>query len=106
MDFALLYEANLSRQAYLYNKYDRFDIDDWDDSKCRTDLRFGKQDLDLLGTHLQIPDVIVCSQRSVCEGMEGLCLLLKTLAFPCRYKDMVPCFDEILPNIALSLMRC
>ena len=77
VDFALLYEANLSRPAYPYNKFDSFDIDAWDDSECRTDLRFGKQDLDLLRTYLQIPDEIVCSQRSVCEGMEGLCILLK-----------------------------
>ena len=79
VDFALLNEANLSRPAYLYNKFDRFDIDACDDSECRTDLRFGKQDLDLLRTYLQIPDEIVCSQRSVCEGMEGLCILLKRL---------------------------
>ena len=30
VDFALLYEANLSRPAYPYNKFDRFDIDAWD----------------------------------------------------------------------------
>ena len=94
VDFALLYEANLSRPAYPYNKFDRFDIDAWDDSECRTDLRFGKQDLDLLRTYLQIPDEIVCSQRSVCEGMEGLCILLKRLAYPCRYTDMVPRFGR------------
>ena len=38
VDFALLYEANLSRLAYPYNKFDRFEIDTWDDSECRTDL--------------------------------------------------------------------
>ena len=82
VDFALLNEANLSRPAYPYNKFDRFDIDAWDDSECQTDLRFGKQDLDLLRTYLQIPDEIVCSQRSVCEGMGELCILLKRLAYP------------------------
>ena len=89
MDFALLYEANLSRLAYPYNKCDRFEIDTWDDSEYRTDLRFGKQDHDLLRMYLQIPDEIVWS---VCEGMEGLCILLKRLAYPCRYTDMVPRF--------------
>ena len=47
VDFALLYEANLSRPACPCNKFDGFEIDTWDDSECRTDLRFGKQDLDL-----------------------------------------------------------
>ena len=94
VDFALLFEANLSRPVYPYNKFDHFEIDTWDDSECRTDLRFGKQDLDLLRTYLQIPDEIVCSQRSVCEGMEGLCILLKRLAYPSRYTDMVPRFGR------------
>ena len=43
MEFALLYEANLSRPAYPYYKFDRFEIDSWDDSECRTELRFGRQ---------------------------------------------------------------
>ena len=94
MEFALLYETNLSRPAYPYYKFDRFEIDSWDDSECRTELRFGRQDLDLLLMHLQIPDEIVCSQRSVCKGMDGLCILLKRLAYPCRYTDMVPRFGR------------
>ena len=57
-------------------------------------MRFGKQDLDLLRRNLQIPDEIVCSQRSVCDGMEAMCILLKRLANPCRYTDMVPRFGR------------
>ena len=72
----------------------RFDIDAWDESECRTELRFGKQDLDLLRRNLQIPDEIVCSQRSVCDGMEAMCILLKRLAYPCRYTDMVRRFGR------------
>ena len=51
VEFALLYDANLSRPAYPYYKFDRFDIDSWDDSEGQTELRFGKQDLELLLTH-------------------------------------------------------
>lgn len=51
-------------------------------------------DLDLLRENLHIPDEIVCCQRSVCEGMEGMCILLKRLAYPCRYTDMVPRFGR------------
>ena len=67
-------------------------IDAWDESECRTELSIGKQDLDLLRRNLQIPDEIVCSQRSVCDGMEAMCILLKRLAYPCRYTDMMPRF--------------
>ena len=67
-------------------------IDAWDESECGTELRFGKQDLDFLRRNLQIPDEIVFSQRSVCDGMEAMCILLKKFAYPCRYTDMVPRF--------------
>lgn len=48
----------------------------------------------MLRKNLQIPDEIVCCQRSVCEGMEGMCILLKRLAYPCRYTDMAPRFGR------------
>ena len=69
-------------------------IDVWDESECRTELRFGKQDLDLLRRNLQIPDEIVCSQRSVFDGMEAMCILLKRIAYLCQYTDMVPRFGR------------
>ena len=52
-------------------------------------MRFEKTDLEELLNALRFPDKFVCSQRTVCSGMEGLCILLKRLAFPCRYTDMV-----------------
>ena len=94
VEFACLYDANSSRLTFPYYKFERFDIDAWDESECWTELRFGRQDLDVLREKLQIPDEIVCSQRSVCEGMEGMCILLKRLAYPCRYTDMVPRFGR------------
>ena len=94
VEFALLYDESSSRLTFPYSKFERFDIDAWDESECRTELRFGKQDLDLLRRNLQIPDEIVCSQRSVCDGMEAMCILLKRLAYPCRYTDMVPRFGR------------
>ena len=83
VEFAVLYDANLSKPVFPYSKFDRFSLDNWEDSECWTELRFGKEDLDLLLLNLQIPDEIVCSQRSVCDGMEGMCILLKRLAYPC-----------------------
>ena len=43
---------------------------------------------------LQVPDQIVCKQRSICNGMEGLCILLKRLAYPCRYTGMAHRFGR------------
>ena len=56
------YDESSSRLTFPYSKFERFDIDAWEESECRTELRFGKQDLDLLRRNLQIPGEIVCSQ--------------------------------------------
>lgn len=88
-EFAILYEENFSRSLFPYWKFERFDLSDWDDSECNIELRFGKAELPLLLDALDFPDRFVCTQRTVCSAMEGLCVLLKRLAFPCRYTDMV-----------------
>ena len=91
LEFPSLYDANASKPLLPYSKFVRFDIDTWNESECRTELRFCKEELDLLCRTLQIPNEITCSQRS---GMEAMCILLKRLAYPCRYTDMVPRFGR------------
>ena len=105
MEFPCLYDANWPRLTFPYYKFERFDIDAWDESECWTELRFGRQDLDLLRENLQIPDEIVCCQRSVCEGMEGMCILLKRLAYPCRYTDMVSRFGRNPTELCLIFIE-
>ena len=88
---------NSSRLTFPYYKFERFDIDAWDNSECWTELRFGRPDLDLLREKLQIPDEIACSQRSVCDGMEGMCILLKRLVY--HPTDLCLIFNEMLDLI-------
>ena len=88
-EFALLYDANSSRELFPYWKFEKFD-----DTECRTELRFAKADIFSLLEVLRFPDKFVCSQRTVCSKLEGLCILLKRLAFPCRYTDMVSRFGR------------
>lgn len=45
--------------------------------------------------------VFRCGQESVSDGMEGLCMLLKRSAYPCRYTDMVPRFSCPVPVISM-----
>ena len=88
VEFTVLYEENYSREIFPYWKYDKFDLDGWDDAECKVELRFDKSDLAVLLRTLRFPDRFVCSQRTVCSCLEGLCILLKRLSFPCRYSDM------------------
>lgn len=93
-EFVVLYEENFSREIFPYWKYDKFNLDNWDGTECQTELRFAKSHLDSLLHVLGFPDKFVCSQRTLCSGMEGLCILLKRLAFPCRFSDMVARFGR------------
>ena len=88
-EFSVLYEENVSREVFPYWKYDRFSFDDMDETECKVEFRFHKADLELLLYILGFPDKFTCSQGTVCTGIKGLCILLKRLAFPCRYSDMV-----------------
>ena len=93
-DFVYLYDAFSSRPVYPYWKFEKFDENVWSDTECKTELRFAKDDLDLLFECLEIPQKITCQQRTICNGKEGLYILLKRLAYPCRYTDMVPRFGR------------
>ena len=48
-----------------------------------------------------IPDTITRSQRPVCNGLEGLCMLLKRLSYPSRYGDMVHRFAKPVPVLIM-----
>ena len=88
-EFILLFEYNLSKPLFPYWKFELFDLDSWDDhEECKIELRFAKSDLALLKRLLGIPDKITCQQGTTCSGIEGLCIFLKRLAYPCRYPDM------------------
>jgi len=88
MEFVVLNELNTSENLdFPYDAYDRFNLDDMDEAECIAELRFEKRHIVRLEEVLQIPPLMKCNQRSVFTGTEGLCMLLKRLAYPCRYSD-------------------
>ena len=49
---------------------------------------------------MRLPDSYTCERgTAVCDGIEGLCLLLRTLAYPCRYSDLIHRFGRPVPEI-------
>ena len=70
-------------------------------AECKAEFRFKKNVLPSLAEALQIPDTFFCQQRSVCDGMEGLCMALKRFSYPCRYSDMIPCFAKPVPVLSM-----
>ncbi|CAB4014568.1 Hypothetical predicted protein [Paramuricea clavata] len=104
-DFVYLYQTNQSREIFPYWKFDKFDFESWDDTECHKELRFRKSDIPKLLYCLGIPDKIICCQRTSCSGLEGLCILLKRLAYPCRYTDMISRFGRNPTEICLIFNR-
>ena len=87
-EFLLLFDVNKSDNLDLpYKNYESFDLDLLEDDECVSEFRFHKRDIPLLAEALQIPESITCYQRSVCDGVDALCIVLKRLAYLCRYLD-------------------
>ena len=88
-EFSLLHEQFMPKNPnFSYEEYDRFFLYEMNDAECLAEFRFRKHDLQILSEVLQIPDSLRCYQRSVVDGMEGICILLRRLSYPCRYSDI------------------
>ena len=98
----MLYDLNTPKNSvFPYNNYERFELTDMNEAECKAEFRFKKSALPQLVEALRIPQVFKCKQKSVCGGMEGLCMLLRRLAYPCQYSDLIPRFGRPVPEISM-----
>lgn len=101
-EFLILYESYSSENPeFPYSSYPKFDLNLMDESECLAEFRVKKQDIPLLADVLQLPATIRCSQRTTCNRIEGLCMLLKRFSYPCRYSDMIHRFARPVPEISM-----
>ena len=101
-EFDLLYDLFASKNLdFPYDSYAPFDLEELNESESFAEFRFRKRDIRILKEVLQISDMITCSQRSVCDGLEGLCMLLKRLSFPCRHGDLIHRFAKPVPVLSM-----
>ena len=56
--------------------------------------RFKKKDIARLRNCLEIPERYTCSQGTVVDGMEGLLITLRRLAYPNRLTDLTHVFGR------------
>ena len=101
-ELLLLLDSNTSRNPeFLYDNYARFDSDELEQAECKAEFRIEKRDIPLLADALGLPATFRCPQRSSAEGLEGLCLMLKRMSFPCRYRDVIYRFGRPLPVLSM-----
>ncbi|XP_027058559.1 uncharacterized protein LOC113685269 [Pocillopora damicornis] len=78
-----------------------FDLDAMDDTECKAEFRFRKNEISRLAESLDIPETFFCHQGTTAPGIEGLCLLLRRLTYPCRYSDLIPRFGRPIPELSM-----
>lgn len=50
---------------------------------------------------LQLPANYICSQGTIATGIEALMILLRRLAYPNRWSDLVPVFGRTVSELSL-----
>ncbi|CAH3174735.1 unnamed protein product [Porites lobata] len=82
-EFLVLWESYRCKNPdFPYSSYARFDLENVDESECLAEFRVQKQDIPLLANVLQLPMNIHCPQRTICDRIEGLCMLLRRFFLP------------------------
>ena len=101
-EFLLLYDVNRSKNPdFPYQNYENFDLERLDESECLAEFRFRKSDIPVLKQVMGLPDSYTCKQGTVCHAIEGLFLLLRRLAYPCRYSDLIHRFGCPVPELCM-----
>ena len=66
-----------------------------------TDFWIKKNDILRLFECLELSESTACYQKSRCDRIVALCMLLRRLSNPCRCKDMVPLFERNPARLSL-----
>lgn len=66
----------------------KFDFSKLTDVDVRTNFRFERKDLEKLPGLLQMPDYIICANRTKSSSLEALCIFLRRLSYPNRFYDL------------------
>ena len=80
--------------AVTLEKFICIDLNHFDEAQCLTEFHITKNDIYQLANVLQMPMKIMCCQRTISSNIVGICILLKRLAYPCQFTDMVPIFGR------------
>ena len=105
-EFLLLYDLYSPQNLDLpCDLYPHFDLQNLTEDEWLAEFRFSKNDIPRLSQAMRIPDVIIYHQGTICEGTEGLCMLLKRLCYPCRYSDMVHLFTKPVPVLCMITIQ-
>ena len=103
-EFILLYEACMPQNASYRMQnasYGKFSIVNKDPAERKADFRVEKGDIPIFVEALRVPPIFKCANGTISDGTEGLCVVLKRFAYPCRYSDMIPIFGRSVSELSI-----
>ena len=98
----MFYEAYAPQNLpFQHSACEKFSLENKNSAERKADFRVDKRDIALLIEALRVPLIFRCSQGTICDGTEALCIVLKRFAYPCRCSDMMPIFGRSLLELSL-----
>ena len=103
-EYFLLNDLHTSKILdFPYWQHDSFELDLLANAECKSEFRFYRNDIYRLAEVLNIPDEIVCYNRSKFDGNEAFCIFLKRFAYPCWYSNIIQrCGRSVLELCLMS----
>ena len=96
----LLYFESCEEKSF-HHRWERFALEKFSEEECLHLFRFSKEHLPILQAILRINDEWKGSNGLLWSGMEGMCIVLRRLAYPNRLVDMVPIFARHPTELSL-----
>ena len=81
----------------------RFRLDAQSDASCLSMFRFTKAEIRRMCRLLQLPGTTTARNRTTWTAEEGLCIVLRRLAYPCRLADLLPIFGRWKPELSIII---
>ena len=90
-EFSVFYEAYAPQNLpFQHSVYEKFSLENKNSAECKADFRVDKRDIALLVEALGVQLIFRCSNGTICDGTEGLCIVLKRFAYPFIYYRFTP----------------
>lgn len=95
-------KENMSRNPeFSSGLYQRFDLNEILEPECKAEMRFNKNDIPVLAEALELPERFACSQRTIVDKLEGLCLLLRQTGYICCYSNLTRRPGRPVPELSM-----
>ncbi len=79
----------------------QFNMDNLSDEQCVEQFRFRQHHIFEIIPVLQLPDIIQCSNGTICSSLEAFLILCHRLAYPNWWCDLEPLFHRPPPELSV-----